>query len=103
MAFLLLFGCIILAACSEQAKPNATAEEEKGKEPEKKATVTDEIPVASLELEGMIAQKPGKLVEQHMEPSIEAAETKNFWTYHNFYEGTFEPMMRGAAGIFPGK
>ena len=28
MAFLLLFSCIILAACSEQNKPDATAKEE---------------------------------------------------------------------------
>ncbi|MFC5590131.1 VWA domain-containing protein [Sporosarcina soli] len=95
-AFLLLFSCIILAACSDQAKPEVTAEEEtaektKGKET---ATETDEIPKASLELEGIIAQKSGKLVEQHMAPEVEAAETKNFWTYHNFYEDTFEPIMQ---------
>ena len=58
------------------------------------ASATDRIPKASQELEGMIAQKPGKLVEQHMAPEVEAAETKNFWTYRNFYEGTFEPLMR---------
>ena len=31
MAFLLLFSCIILAACSEQNKPDATAKEKKQK------------------------------------------------------------------------
>ena len=41
----------------------------------------------------MIAQEPGKLLELHMEPNIEAAETKDFWTYNNFYEDTFEPIM----------
>ena len=100
MAFLLLFSCIILAACSEQNKPDATAKEET----EEKTAVTDEIPVASLELEGMIAQEPGKLLELHMEPNIEAAETKDFWTYNNFYEDTFEPIMHEAAdGLFLGK
>ncbi len=63
-AFLLLFSCIVLAACSEQEKTDtATEEETEGKVLEKEAdavTVTDEIPVASLELEGMIAQEPGK-------------------------------------------
>lgn len=100
MAFLLLFSCIILAACSEQNKPDATAKEEteeKTKEKElDKTAVTDEIPVASLELEGMIAQEPGKLLELHMEPAIEAAQTKDFWTYNNFYEDTFEPIMHEA-------
>ncbi|WP_342513523.1 VWA domain-containing protein [Sporosarcina sp. FSL K6-1522] len=96
---LLLFSCITLAACSSQAKPDTTAAEEteekaKVKEQEKTTTATDDIPVASLELEGMIAQQPGKLVEQHMAPEIEVAETKNFWTYQNFYEGTFEPIMQ---------
>ena len=39
-----------------------------------------------------------------MEPNIEAAETKDFWTYNNFYEDTFEPIMHEAAdGLFPGK
>ena len=92
MAFLLLFSCIILAACSEQNKPDATAKEET----EEKTAVTDEIPVASLELEGVIAQVPGKLLELHMEPAIEAAQTKDFWTYNNFYEDTFEPKMQEA-------
>ena len=87
MAFLLLFSCIVLAACSEQ-------EETEGKVLEKEAdAVTDEIPVASLELKGMIAQEPGKLLELDMEPTIEAAQTKDFWTYNNFYEDTFEPLM----------
>lgn len=95
MAFMLLFSCIALAACSEQDKPDEAAEEEtEAKVSENEAdAVTDEIPVASLELEWMIVQKPGILVEQHMEPSVEAAQTKDFWTYNNFYEGTFEPIM----------
>ena len=58
MAFLLLFSCIVLAACSEQAKPDAAPI---NKVLEKEAdVVTDEITVASLQPEGMIAQKPGK-------------------------------------------
>ena len=95
MTLLLLFSCIALVACSERDNPDAvTGEEMEAKVLENEAdAVTDEVPVASLELEGMIAQKPGELVELHMEPSVEAAETKDFWTYQNFYEGTFEPMM----------
>ncbi|MCG7335273.1 VWA domain-containing protein [Sporosarcina sp. ACRSM] len=98
-ALLLLFTCIILTACSDQAKPDAKAEEEttekaKEQKADETASATDEIPKASLELEGMIAQKSGKLVGQHMAPEVEAAETKNFWTYHNFYEDTFEPIMQ---------
>ena len=46
MAFLLLFSCIILAACSEQNKPDATAKEEDRRGKDKRgradATVTED-------------------------------------------------------------
>ncbi|MEK3937165.1 VWA domain-containing protein [Sporosarcina sp. FSL W7-1349] len=88
----LLASLLFIAACQGKTAPNeepvASAETEENKE-----GTQDEIPVAASDIEGMLAQQPGELVEAHMDPEIEAARTVNFTQYMNYYDKDFKEVM----------
>jgi uncharacterized protein YegL len=92
----------ILSGSSDKAKPSASEEMEKPiqkdeKEIPKKNTESKEseeaIPPAAADLEAMFAQKPGVLVEQHIDPELEVLDGLDYFQYRNFIDETFKPIV----------
>lgn len=78
----------IIAGCS--GKEDQTTDEKEAKTPDKEAvevsTNKEEIPKAATELEGMIAQSPGKLVEEHIDPEIEKLPASKYFEYKKLFD-----------------
>ncbi|HJF32518.1 MAG TPA: VWA domain-containing protein [Sporosarcina psychrophila] len=103
MAFLvLILGCAVLTGCTDETEStmNQTGDAAESKE-EKTVIIEDEdIPDAPKSLKEVIAQQPGKLVEEHMEPDVEAARTVNFTTYNKFYDHTFKEIAQDELSVY---
>ncbi|WP_301109896.1 VWA domain-containing protein [Sporosarcina sp.] len=83
---------LLIAACSNQpAKDSAAANAEDEQVTEKKDG--GDISPAAKTLEELMGQPPGTLVEEFMDPDIEAARTVNFVHYLRFYEDTFKGVV----------
>ncbi|MFS0575735.1 VWA domain-containing protein [Sporosarcina sp. 179-K 3D1 HS] len=88
----LVFISLFVTGCQEKTDPNGEPVASAEIEENEKDTQGD-IPVAATDIEGMLAQQPGKLVQAHMDPEIEAARTVNFTQYMNYYDKTFTEVM----------
>ncbi|QED46434.1 vWA domain-containing protein [Cytobacillus dafuensis] len=97
--FFIILCFLLLTGCSEQAKPSSNEKDEtkvkkeivnKDKEEEK---ADEEIPKAPRDLEGMIAQGPGKLVEKHMDPELEILDGWDYFKYSKFIDEKFTPIV----------
>lgn len=97
--YLFMILCfLLLTGCSEQAEPSSnvkdkTVDKKIVDEKKEKKSVGEEIPKAPRELEEMIAQNPGKLVEQHIDPELETLGPWDYFKYSKFIEETFEPIV----------
>lgn len=91
-SLLFVLICLFLAGCQEKPEANE-APVASPKIEENKTTDKEDIPAAATDIQGMLAQQPGKLVEAHMDPEIEAARTVNFTQYMNYYDKTFKNIM----------
>lgn len=91
---LLLVSSIALAACSEKEEPLVKKEASIETAPTVAVKADESVAEAARDLEGMIAQSTGKLVEEHMDPEIEAARMVDWVYYHRFYEDTFRELVK---------
>ncbi|WP_180968146.1 vWA domain-containing protein [Cytobacillus massiliigabonensis] len=100
---LIMILCLcFLSGCSDKAKPSGNEEVEKPiqkaeKEDSEEIAETKEAeekaPPAATDLEAMIAQKPGVLVEQHIDPELEVLDGLDYFQYRNFIDETFQPIV----------
>ncbi|MBP1915779.1 hypothetical protein J2Z23_002761 [Lederbergia galactosidilyticus] len=92
IAFLIICG--ILVGCRAEDVPETSQADAKKQENspikgEKEESNAETIPSAATTMEETVVQKPGRLVDEHMEPEIEAARTVDFTKYFRYYEDTF--------------
>ncbi|WP_153731007.1 vWA domain-containing protein [Sporosarcina obsidiansis] len=91
----LICSFLFVAACSNQTgekeEGSSTTSEESGQPV--KESVKDEIPPAAQTIDDLMHQSAGTLVEEFMDPEVEAARTVNFVAYLRFYEDTFKGVM----------
>jgi Ca-activated chloride channel homolog len=94
LASLLALCFLVLSACSgEEEKASG---EKKNDAPQEEAreqeTASDEkIPEAAEDIEGMVVQKPGKILEGKLEPEVEVADLWDSKKYTSFNEQTLQP------------
>ncbi|QTD39913.1 VWA domain-containing protein [Sporosarcina sp. Te-1] len=86
----MIICCLGLVACSEQKEADKT----EAAPVEQESPSEEMVPVAARTVEGMVEQPAGKLIEEYMEPKIEAARTVDFVTYLRFYEDEFADIMK---------
>lgn len=91
--FLIAAG-FILTGCEDKEPVKPKAEDSPGKSEEQSSALSNRVPLAAENIEETASQKPGKLIEEHMEPDIEAAGSSDFNKYYSFYENTFEPIAQ---------
>jgi len=87
--FLFILCFVLLTGCADQANPASNVKDEKKEKEEK---MSEEIPKAPTDLEAMIAQSPGKLVEQHIDPELETVGAIDYFKYSKFIDETFAPI-----------
>lgn len=94
--FILLLCMLLLAGCSgsgqtkDEKKPVAAPNQDEVAVKDDK----EEIPVAARELEGMIAQAAGKLVEEHVDPKVEVLPAWDYFEYSGkFDEEAFQAIV----------
>lgn len=96
--FFIILCFLLLTGCSEQAKHSSnekdkTVDEKIVHEKKEKESLDEKIPKAPRELEEMIAQNPGKLVEQHMDPELEILDGWDYFKYSKFIDEKFTPIV----------
>lgn len=98
-----------LSGCTEKAEPSANEEAEKAvqKDEKEEPAENDEkeeteisIPSAPIDVEGMVAQKPGVLVEQHIDPELEILNGLDYFKYSKFIDETFQPIVNKELQVF---
>ncbi|WP_262380650.1 vWA domain-containing protein [Bacillus infantis] len=95
LASLFALLCIlVLAGCSGEDE-KASGEKKNDAHPEEareQETSSDEkIPEAADDIEGMVAQEPGKILEGKLEPEVEIADLWDSKKYTGFNEQTLQP------------
>jgi Ca-activated chloride channel homolog len=95
LASLFSLLCILaLSACSgEEEKASGEKKNDAGhEEAEKAEAASDEkIPEAAADVEGMVAQQPGKIVKELLDPELEVADSWDSQKYFDFNEQTLQP------------
>ncbi|GKV55182.1 hypothetical protein NCCP2222_11290 [Sporosarcina sp. NCCP-2222] len=87
----LIICCLGLIACSDQKE---TKKVEAAPESTVAEVAEEVIPTAARTVEEMIEQPAGKLIEENMDPKIEAARTVDYVKYFRYYEDEFSDMMK---------
>ena len=84
---------LLLTGCADQAKPSSNVKDEIGAEKKiEEEKASEEIPKAPAGLEEMIAQSPGKLVEEYIDPKLETVGAIDYFKYSKFIDKTFTPI-----------
>ncbi|MFD1356665.1 VWA domain-containing protein [Fictibacillus halophilus] len=92
MAVLLFLSIAMLAGCSEKEEKAAEKEINNKTEKTSEKKATEKIPEAPKELEDMIKQHPGVLMEKYMNPKLEGLSGWAGYDYINFYKDEFQPL-----------
>jgi Ca-activated chloride channel homolog len=92
MVVLLFFSIAMLAGCSEKEERAAEKEVNKKIEKTSEKKEPEKIPDAPKELEDMIKQKPGVLMEKYMDPKLEGLYGWDGYDYINYYKDEFQPI-----------
>ncbi len=104
-AGIILISIFILIGCSADQEHAGSSEESKNVSAEKASEKkVKEIPKAAREIEEVVVQEPGKLVEEHIDPELEIIEGLDFVQYRNFIMDTFNPIVeKELTGYFENK
>ncbi|MCM3719041.1 VWA domain-containing protein [Fictibacillus phosphorivorans] len=93
MVVVLLFLSIaMLAGCSEKKDKALEKEINKKTEKTQEKIQPEKVPKAPRELEDMIKQKPGVLIEKYMDPKLEGLYGWAGYDYINYYRDEFKPI-----------
>lgn len=92
---LCLLFLLLLNGCSGQKEQSTEIEETKSEPKEAPVEKIEEIPVAPRNIEAMIAQPAGKLVEEHIDPRLETLKGWDYFEYSKFIDETFQPIVKG--------
>ncbi|PLR92542.1 vWA domain-containing protein [Bacillus sp. T33-2] len=95
--FLISLVLLVAAGCSHQVEPDAksaakNSEAKQAGQSKQESKVEGNIPEAARTVEGMINQKPGVLVDKHIDPELETASGWKGMDYIKFYDKTFKPL-----------
>jgi Ca-activated chloride channel homolog len=86
---LFMMALVLIIGCSKEATMETRPQKEEAAPVEKE---NSEMANAARTLESTIEQKPGKLVEEHIEPDLETVNGWNGMDYNNYYNDTFQPL-----------
>lgn len=96
--FFMILCVLLLVGCSGQANESTDDKETAASNKEvvegENENKNEDIPTAPKDLEAMIAQAPGKLVEEHIDPELETLQAKDYIQYTKFIEETFNPIVK---------
>ncbi|WP_153721608.1 VWA domain-containing protein [Sporosarcina cascadiensis] len=87
---------LLMAACSKQTEDQQVQDSVAANTDDQEVTEEnggDNFPTAAQTIEELMEQPPGTLVEEFMDPDIEASRTVNFVHYLRFYEDTFKSVV----------
>lgn len=95
--FFLIVCLSVLIACDEKSVEQKNNDDKKGKV---EGMVGKEIPEAARNIESVIEQNAGKLVEKHIDPELELIGVIDFFQYRNFVLDTFYPIVHKELDIY---
>ena len=101
IVFFIIVCLSLLSACSEKTEESTSSEvNSTSKKEEIEGIVDEKIPEAARNLESIIEQNAGKLVEKHIDPELELIGVIDFFQYRNFVEDTFYPIVHKELEIY---
>lgn len=84
-------------ACNEKSEETKNSEDQN----DKVEDLSEEpIPKAARDVESVIEQKSGKLVEEYIDPELELIGVIDYFQYRNFVEDTFYPIVQKDLKVF---
>ena len=84
-------------ACNEKSEEAKNSE---GNKEKIERVAEGKIPEAARNIESVIEQNAGKLVEKHIDPDLELIGVIDFFQYRNFIEDTFNPIVHKELEIY---